>query len=86
MRLAGTCKQYSKKAMPQLANTTIHSGDYLKRRWPYHAKVMNTLLPINKSTGKTELYTGPDNKAPVGQAIEFRSVASNLIVGHAVFV
>jgi hypothetical protein len=40
MRLAGTWKQYSNSAMPQLARIAIHSGALLYLRWPYHAKVM----------------------------------------------
>ena len=39
--LAGTAKQYSTKAMPQLTNTTITSDTALNLRWPYHASVMN---------------------------------------------
>src|SRR5437762_556578 len=43
MRLAGTWKQYSKKAMPQLAKMTFQSPSLRYLRWPYHAKVMKML-------------------------------------------
>jgi len=40
MRFAGTWKQYSKNAMPQLVITASQSGEFLYLRWPYQAKVM----------------------------------------------
>src|SRR6266481_6679495 len=40
MRFAGTWKQYSKKAIPQLAMITFHSASLRNFRWPYHAKVI----------------------------------------------
>src|SRR5678809_1412324 len=44
MRLAGTCRRYSKSAMPQLAIAAIHQGLAERSfRCAYHAKVMNTL-------------------------------------------
>src|ERR1043165_8923377 len=43
MRLAGTAKQYSTKAMAQLTNTTSHSGAAGNFSCPYQAKVMKTL-------------------------------------------
>ena len=48
-RLAGTAKQYSTKAMPQLATTTSHSGLSVNFRCPYQANVMKT-LEINSRT------------------------------------
>src|SRR3954447_2146278 len=42
-RLAGTARQYSTNAMPQLARMTPNSGTSLKRKCPYQATVMNTL-------------------------------------------
>ena len=43
MRFAGTWKQYSKKAIPQLARIAIQTGFARKSlRWPYQAKVMKT--------------------------------------------
>src|SRR5580765_8584206 len=47
MRLAGTWKQYSKKAMPQLIIVTFHSGTFWYLRCPYQAKVIK-MLEINK--------------------------------------
>ncbi len=40
IRLAGTWKQYSAKAISQLIKMTKNSGFSLNLRWPYHAKVM----------------------------------------------
>src|SRR6266849_1763205 len=40
MRFAGTWKQYSKKAMPQLTAMTFHSASLRYLRWPYQAKVL----------------------------------------------
>src|ERR1700730_17466152 len=40
MRFAGTWKQYSKNAIPQLARMTFHSGSLRYLRWPYQAKVI----------------------------------------------
>src|SRR5262245_44874751 len=50
-RLAGTWKQYSRKAIPQLASTTIQSGELLKLRCPYQAKVMKTLETMRRKMG-----------------------------------
>src|SRR5258705_13651011 len=56
-RLAGTASQYSTKAIPQLASTTVGSGLSLNFRWPYQAKVMKTLeansIRIGSSVGET---------------------------------
>src|SRR5450755_762198 len=43
MRLAGTWKQYSAKAMIQLMRITLNSGTSRYFRWPYQAKVMKML-------------------------------------------
>src|SRR5260370_32925150 len=40
MRFAGTWKQYSKKAMPQLARITFHNASLRYFRWPYQANVI----------------------------------------------
>ena len=53
MRLAGTWKQYSKKAMPQLMRITASSGQCPPRKYrrcPYQAKVMNRLEMVSKTT------------------------------------
>ena len=52
-RLAGTAKQYSMKAMAQLATITPRRGTCLKRKWPYQASV-------NASTAKMLGITVPD--------------------------
>jgi hypothetical protein len=53
MRLAGTWKQYSKKANPHDSRITAISGQFLdipdvcNFRCPYHANVMNTFEIIS---------------------------------------
>src|SRR5262245_47520912 len=47
MRLAGTCKQYSKKAIPQLTRIAAIRELCLYFRCPYQANVMNTLDAIS---------------------------------------
>src|SRR5690606_20729172 len=49
-RLAGTCRQYSKKAIPQLARITTTSGVVLNFRCPYQAKVMNRFEAVSNTT------------------------------------
>jgi hypothetical protein len=51
MRFAGTAKQYSTKAMPQLAKMTRTSGTALYLRWPYQARVMKRLEQNRSATG-----------------------------------
>ncbi len=47
--LAGTIRQYSKKAMPQLMRIAVSNPEFLRkeislyRRWPYQAMVINVL-------------------------------------------
>src|SRR6266699_116523 len=48
MRLAGTMKQYSMKAMPQLTRMASQSADCLYLRWPYQAKVMKMLEMVRR--------------------------------------
>src|ERR1700675_2923035 len=43
MRLAGTWKQYSAKAMSHEMTMTLNSGAWRYFRWPYQAKVMKML-------------------------------------------
>ena len=53
-RLAGTCMQYSKNAIPQLIkiipNNPIFEnlGIAVNRKWPYHANVIKTFESVNK--------------------------------------
>src|SRR6267378_7474688 len=59
MRFAGTWKQYSKKAMPQLARITFHSASLRYLRWPYHAKVMKMLEIVSSKMVRTR-FSAPD--------------------------
>src|SRR5437868_2564232 len=52
-RLAGTASQYSEHAMPQLTMIATGNGLCLNFRWPYQAKVMNTLEANSISTGNS---------------------------------
>lgn len=51
MRLAGTSKQYSKNAIPQLTKTTAHTAWDLNFRCPYQATVINKLEAHSKIIG-----------------------------------
>jgi hypothetical protein len=53
MRLAGTAKQYSTKAIPQLTNITVTSGTDLNFRCPYQATVMNRFEQASRMIGAT---------------------------------
>src|SRR3954462_8293651 len=55
MRFAGTAKQYSTNAMPQLTITTSQSGLSVNFRCPYQAKVMNTFEIRSSPMGSTLL-------------------------------
>src|SRR6266481_3950480 len=48
MRLAGTWKQYSKKAMPQLMTITFHNATLRNFKWPYHANVMKIFEMVRR--------------------------------------
>src|SRR6478752_4179690 len=50
---AGTMKQYSTKAMPQLTTITKNIGDVLNLRWPYHARVMKMFEQTSSKMGTT---------------------------------
>ncbi len=94
MRLAGTWKQYSKKAMPQLIKMTTHSFSNLNLRWPYQAAVMNRLeqtsRPIVAKAGgilgmrvlrAEDLPSRRFISAPSGHVAEALRVAGG-VVGH----
>src|ERR1700732_3152391 len=53
MRFAGTWKQYSKNAMPQLARMTFHSASLRYLRWPYQAKVMKIFDMVSSKIVRT---------------------------------
>ena len=50
MRLAGTCRRYSNRAIPQLTIAArYHGAVFMLRRWPYQANVMKTFEAIKSS-------------------------------------
>jgi hypothetical protein len=49
MRFAGTWKQYSKNAIPQLARITFQRLSLRYFKWPYHATVMKTFEIVSKT-------------------------------------
>src|SRR5208337_906320 len=54
MRLAGTWKQYSKKAIIQLITITFNNGTLRYFRWPYQAKVMKMLETVSRAIVRME--------------------------------
>src|ERR1700747_2756195 len=55
MRFAGTWKQYSKNAMPQLARMTFHNASLRYLRWPYQAKVMKMFETVKNKIVRTRI-------------------------------
>ena len=52
IRLAGTWRRYSKKAIPQLRRMIRNRGfPFMFFRWPYQAKVMNKFDNVSNSNG-----------------------------------
>src|SRR6202048_3172957 len=49
MRFAGTWKQYSKKAIPQLTKITFHKASCRYFKCPYQAKVMKILETVSNN-------------------------------------
>src|SRR6266478_3553916 len=66
MRFAGTWKQYSKNAMPQLAIITFHKASLRYFKWPYHAKVMK----IFEMASSRMVRTNPPYEFDENQRIE----------------
>src|SRR5437868_38764 len=64
MRLAGTARQYSKKAIPQLISTISHMARCSTFSWPYQAKVMNTLETISSRTGASAVQENIGGGSP----------------------
>src|SRR5262245_61234370 len=85
-RLPGTCRQYSKKAMPQLTAMAIESG---APRWvfrcPYQAKVMKRLEAVSRrrkrSIRDVEKTTGPAPRRVVRHLTPFRALLLLLGLG-----
>src|SRR5882757_3665095 len=48
MRLAGTWKQYSKNAIPQLITITFHSATFRNFKCPYHANVIKIFEMVRR--------------------------------------
>ena len=58
-RFAGTCKTYSKKAIPQLTVTATHSGaDERCFKCPYQANVINRLEVVSKLMVSSRVVAG----------------------------
>src|SRR5689334_1997841 len=80
MRLAGTARQYSKKAMPQLIRTTCQSTAWGNLSCPYQAKVMKMLEANSSRMGAKAAMAGPwlmgggaDERMPWAASINRRS-------------
>src|SRR5690348_4953011 len=76
MRFAGTCRQYSKNAMPQLINTANAMGVDLKRRWPYQANVMNTFDARSSRMGATRSHMARDPAGRTARLQHARATAA----------
>src|SRR5437764_1346541 len=63
--LAGTWKQYSKKAIPQLTKITFQRAELRYLRWPYQAKVMKRLEIVNSRMVRT-LFQDSENRSVHG--------------------
>lgn len=60
MRLAGTCKRYSKNAIPQLTKMTNNKGLLLKFfKRPYQAKVINKFEKKRNVTVVNTVFPSP---------------------------
>jgi len=55
MRFAGTWKQYSKNAIPQLIMITFQRASLRNFRWPYHAKVMKMFEMVSSRIVRIEI-------------------------------
>src|ERR1700704_2192468 len=65
MRLAGTWKQYSKKAMPQLARRTFQIASLRYLRWPYQAKVMKIFEMVSRRIVRiADVFLDVNSNAP----------------------
>jgi hypothetical protein len=73
MRLAGTARQYSIKAMPHATTMAISSGVDLYLRWPYQANVMNTFDSTSSRIGAIWGEKSEDMGAPVSRADAIRN-------------
>src|SRR5271168_3915277 len=49
IRFAGTWKQYSKKAIPQLTRMTFQSAEVRYFKWPYQANVMKMFEMVSRT-------------------------------------
>src|SRR6266576_6617453 len=62
MRFAGTWKQYSKNAMPQLAIITFGKASLRYFKWPYHAKVMKIFSRMVRTNSPYEFDGNQPNE------------------------
>src|SRR5580704_5456953 len=57
IRFAGTWKQYSKKAIPQLTRMTFQSAEVRYFKWPYQAKVMKMFEMVSRTIVRTRVFS-----------------------------
>src|ERR1700721_1956343 len=94
MRLAGTWKQYSAKAMSQLMTMTLNRGTLRYLRWPYQANVMKMLekvrsrivvmriVCLNKETGCTPDAMGMGVPPVVRSCLVNEAGSQSSIINH----
>src|SRR5258705_4004481 len=77
MRLAGTCRRYSNRAMPQLAAAAAHHGQAARFfRCAYQAKVMNTLEATSSAAETTTGESWVNRASPRPGSCTFPAVTS----------
>src|SRR5438034_8570661 len=62
MRFAGTWKQYSRNAIPQLARITFQRPSLRYFKWPYQAKVMKMFEMVSKTMVRNLARPLPEKK------------------------
>src|SRR5258708_18111198 len=86
MRLAGTARQYSKKAIPQLISTISHMARCSTFNWRYQAKVMSTFeatsMRIGASAGQLIGIEMLRRFGVEGASLAFKRRASEAECGH----
>jgi hypothetical protein len=78
MRFAGTWKQYSKKAIPQLTRITFQSAEVRYFKWPYQANVMKIFEMVRRTIVRTRVFSSVVSDFALRNAFARNSDASQL--------
>src|ERR1700730_3044554 len=83
MRFAGTWKQYSKKAIPQLTKITFHKASLRYFKCPYQANVMKILETVSSSIRRKRIALPREFQSCCSTIAVLRSLASQgILAGH----